>query len=63
MKDCWLKNIDKHYKSSLSPKTILNIAGLLISIAHNNAEKNVRRILKELRYGSLDETISENKES
>ena len=33
MKDCWLKNIDKHYKSSLSPKTILNIAGLLISIA------------------------------
>lgn len=29
----------------------------------NNAEKNVRRILKELRYGSLDETISKNKES
>lgn len=29
----------------------------------NNAEKNVRQILKELRYGSLDETISKNKES
>ena len=28
----------------------------------NNAEKNVRQILKELRYGSLDETIPKNKE-
>ena len=47
MKGCWLKNIDKHYKSSLSPKIILSIASLIISIVQLMISFTLRKLSTE----------------